>query len=221
MSLSPELKPCTVLPRVNLGSTASQEDCQRAMADLEKWPLLHSNWDTKPQDVNVTFSLAYGSDAFFLTYEVDEPVIRAACQGDSAPVCQDSCVEWFVSVKEGKYMNFEFNPIGAVTIMSGTERHGRQLFSFDDLQGLKIWTSEGNSPFDRRVSQSPWEIWVVIPYKILGVTLAELKQSGFKSNFYKCGDLLPAPHYLSWQPIDWPTPDFHRPEFFVEMPLLD
>ena len=33
-------------------------------------------------------------------------------------------------------------------------------------------------------------------------------------NLYKCGDSLARPHYLSWQPVATPHPDFHRPEFF-------
>ena len=35
-----------------------------------------------------------------------------------------------------------------------------------------------------------------------------------RGNFYKCGDGLPVPHFVSWAPIDTPNPDFHRPEFF-------
>jgi len=35
-----------------------------------------------------------------------------------------------------------------------------------------------------------------------------------KANFFKCGDDTQQPHFLSWQPIDTPRPDFHRPEFF-------
>ena len=35
-----------------------------------------------------------------------------------------------------------------------------------------------------------------------------------RANFYKCGDLLSKPHFLSWQPITLPKPDFHQPSFF-------
>lgn len=34
------------------------------------------------------------------------------------------------------------------------------------------------------------------------------------ANFYKCGDDLPAPYYLSWNKIIAPKPDFHYPDFF-------
>ena len=35
-----------------------------------------------------------------------------------------------------------------------------------------------------------------------------------KANFYKCGDELQTPHFLSWNPIQIEQPDFHRPDFF-------
>ena len=35
-----------------------------------------------------------------------------------------------------------------------------------------------------------------------------------KANFYKCGDKLSVPHYLSWNPVTTEKPDFHRPEYF-------
>jgi len=38
-----------------------------------------------------------------------------------------------------------------------------------------------------------------------------------RANFYKCGDKLQTPHFLSWAPIDLPKPKFHCPEFFGEL----
>ena len=38
-----------------------------------------------------------------------------------------------------------------------------------------------------------------------------------KGNFYKCGDHLSVPHFLSFAPIGVPKPDFHRPEFFCTL----
>ena len=34
------------------------------------------------------------------------------------------------------------------------------------------------------------------------------------ANFYKCGDDTTKPHFLSWNPVKAPKPDFHRPEQF-------
>ncbi len=38
-----------------------------------------------------------------------------------------------------------------------------------------------------------------------------------KANFYKCGDELPEPHYLSWNPINLEKPNFHTPDFFGDI----
>jgi len=35
-----------------------------------------------------------------------------------------------------------------------------------------------------------------------------------RANFYKCGDELQTPHFLSWNPVRTERPDFHRPDFF-------
>ena len=38
-----------------------------------------------------------------------------------------------------------------------------------------------------------------------------------KANVYKCGDKTEHPHYLAWNRVEAPAPDFHRPECFGEM----
>jgi len=35
-----------------------------------------------------------------------------------------------------------------------------------------------------------------------------------KANFYKCGDNMKTPHYLSWNPIGTERPNFHTPDYF-------
>jgi hypothetical protein len=39
------------------------------------------------------------------------------------------------------------------------------------------------------------------------------------ANFYKCGDELSVPHYISWAPIEAEKPNFHRPDCFGKMVL--
>ena len=44
--------------------------------------------------------------------------------------------------------------------------------------------------------------------------IATLDGARMTANFYKCGDKLQTPHFLSWNRIDLPSPNFHRPDFF-------
>jgi len=36
----------------------------------------------------------------------------------------------------------------------------------------------------------------------------------WRANFYKCADSTSHPHWLTWSPVDHPTPHFHLPAFF-------
>jgi len=63
-----------------------------------------------------------------------------------------------------------------------------------------------------------WNLLVVIPLKLLGIDTVE-PGTIFRGNFYKCASAASQPHFLSWNPIDTPAPDFNRPEFFGNLIL--
>ncbi len=58
---------------------------------------------------------------------------------------------------------------------------------------------------------------LVIPKDIIGLGNESLNEKGHLVNVYKCGDALKTPHFVSLYPIETPSPDFHRPEFFREL----
>ena len=71
---------------------------------------------------------------------------------------------------------------------------------------------------DKEVSD--WTMYLEIPKQALGFSGQEaLDGQKIKANFYKCGDLTPEPHFLSWSPIDLPEPNFHTPQFFGQLEL--
>ena len=51
---------------------------------------------------------------------------------------------------------------------------------------------------------------------LIGIDSDNLPKS-IKANFFKCADGTPHIHFLSWNPIGTPSPDFHRPAFFGEL----
>jgi hypothetical protein len=65
---------------------------------------------------------------------------------------------------------------------------------------------------------SDWSLYLEIPKHLLRFDAKEsLSQKIFKANFYKCGDLTDEPHFLSWNPISAPKPNFHVPQFFGQL----
>ena len=63
-----------------------------------------------------------------------------------------------------------------------------------------------------------WRVTVLIPFELVGADPENLPEK-LRANFYKCGDKTAHPHFLSWNPVGTPSPDFHRPEFFGELIL--
>ena len=80
------------------------------------------------------------------------------------------------------------------------------------------WSSLGREDFEERIGECSWEVALVIPYSAFFMhNVTSLGGKTIRANFYKCGDKLQTPHFLSWSPIDLEKPNFHCPEFFGEL----
>lgn len=76
----------------------------------------------------------------------------------------------------------------------------------------------GDENFEEREGDNHWWLIVAIPATALFKhSFKNLSGIKVKANLYKCGDHLSKPHFLSWQPIDTPEPNFHVPQFFTEL----
>jgi hypothetical protein len=177
--------------------------------------------DQYPYKPDARFRIAHTHDAFLIQYRVDEKSVRAHYGEDCGNVWTDSCVEFF-SMPGGDelYYNIECNCIGTILMAVGTGRENREKASPEYLNMIKRWSSLGNKPFEERKGGCTWEVALYIPYAaFFKHHITSLDGKKVFANFYKCGDELETPHFLSWNPIDLPKPDFHRPDFFgtIEM----
>ena len=86
------------------------------------------------------------------------------------------------------------------------------------MQSIDRWASLGTKPFDTRTEPTKWELALRLPVSTFFLhkldSFEGLRATG---TVYKCGDCLPVPHFISWNPIQTENPDFHRPEFFGQM----
>ncbi|MFH0760275.1 MAG: carbohydrate-binding family 9-like protein [Bacteroidota bacterium] len=173
------------------------------------WP----GFDNKPE---VRFNIGYGPSEIYLKYYVREKYVKAEKGTPNENVYEDSCVEFFVAPEpDGIYYNFEFNAIGTCLMAKGTSRDDRQRMDSVLINKIRRFSSLGTEPFPERTGEQFWELTVAIPLEAFaGKEITDLKGKTFKANFYKCGDKLSHPHYLSWNPIGTKKPDFHRPEYF-------
>lgn len=180
-------------------------------------PITNVNWkDEYPYQPNVEFAIAYTDGAVLLHYRVTEASVRATAGHDNGPVWEDACVEFF-SMPGGDdvYYNVECNCVGTLLIGAGDSRTGRQHAPEAVLSQVSRWASLGNDGFEERIGECSWEVALVIPFSAFFLHhISSLQGKSVRANFYKCGDKLKTPHFLSWSPIDLPKPNFHCPDFF-------
>ena len=179
-------------------------------------PIQHANWIAYPYKPTVSFRIAHTDDTILLHFRVREASIRAKYINDNDAVWTDSCVEFF-SMPGGNniYYNIECNCIGTILIGAGSSRHGRERASQEITSLVNRWSSLGRQPFDEKIEDTSWEVALMIPYTaFFKHHLTSLDGREIKANFYKCGDELQTPHFLSWNPIKTEQPDFHRPDYF-------
>jgi len=209
-----------LIPHLNIASTNIAPEALSALFDNHQlgWqPIDNVNWQEYPYRPEVKFRIAYGDDCFLLQYHVQEETVRARFGKDNGDVWTDSCVEFFLRKPgESVYYNCECNCIGTILLGCGEGRDGRQLADESVTARIKRYSTLGREPFEERKCEAPWEVSLVIPTEVYFKSQwpKSLRGLTFEANFYKCGDELQRPHFLSWSPIPLPSPNFHCPQFF-------
>ncbi|MBO9617936.1 MAG: hypothetical protein J7539_02780 [Niabella sp.] len=173
------------------------------------------NWPAYPYRPQVAFRIAYTGNAILIHYKVTENDVRAVATKDNGRVWEDACVEFFIAPEgDSNYYNFEFNCIGHLLIQGGVPSD-RKPASDSVLNIVKRWASLGNNAIDEKPGATTWELAAIIPYEaFFRHSIHSMQGKQARANFYKCGDHLKTPHFLSWSPIHLEKPMFHCPEYF-------
>ena len=179
------------------------------------------NWpDGFPYRPDVFFRTAHNGEELFLEFRVSEQSARAVTDTDQGPVWKDSCVEFFAAIPGGEgnpageaYYNFECNCIGRLLLHHGI-KGDRKPAPEETVRSVRRWSSLGDRPFAEKGPLS-WSLVEIIPAGAFFKDRPEgLGGMRMRANFYKCGDDLAVPHFLSWAPVRTAKPDFHVPAFF-------
>ncbi len=184
-------------------------------------PISNQNWVEAP-DVHARFSIRHDGTAIYLYYQVEEPQVRAVNTALNSPVWEDSCVEFFLSFdNDDGYYNFEINAIGTVLGAYGIDRHKRFHLADSLLTLISTTPSLERKPIKSLEKKTFWSMQATIPVRVLHFSrIKSLSGMDAYANFYKCGDKLIRPHFLSWKPVLTSTPDFHVPRYFGQLSFL-
>lgn len=195
----------------------SDEALHKALSAIESHEIGCVNWAEFPYKPSASFRMAYSDKAIAILFEVTESHLKAVAMENNGTVWEDSCVEFFVMGPDGEhYTNFEMNCIGTMLAAHRTSRHDPVKFTPEQFAQVRRITSLPHEPIDSRADGQSWWAMEVIPFEAFGYTE---KPSSLRANLYKCGDECDLPHYISWSPIDLPSPDFHCPDFFGTIEL--
>ena len=189
-------------------------------AGIEHHTINQVNWpEAYPYVPEVNFRIAHTGNTILIEYSVKEDSVRAVAPHDNGHVWEDACCEFFSRpADDDVYYNIECNCSGTLLIGSGPTREGRTLAPAEVLAQVDRWSSLGRTPFDEKTGKHAWQLALTVPLSaFFRHRLTTLGGHNVRGNFYKCGDKLQTPHFLSWNAINVPKPDFHRPDFFGEL----
>ena len=184
--------------------------------DVVNWPDRNGSYSPK-----ASFKIMYSDTDLYIRYQVEETEIRSIYGQDSASKpWTDDCMELFIApVNEtAVYYNIEMNCTGHGIVGYGVGKPDRGHFGEDRMKRIRRYSSLGNEAFGDRISSKPvcWNMIIVIPLDLIcqGRSVDSLKGQIVRGNVFKCGDQMQNSHYLTWNPVGTPRPDYHRPEFF-------
>ena len=203
-----------IIPYINqTGNTFPFFDFPKPIA-IDIMPWLHES--ERPV---VHVAITHDATHIYLKYTVQENCIIAKTTANNGPVWQDSCVEFFIMPSDdGIFYNFEFNCIGAKLLYAGKSRNHRTPAQDETINKIIIESTLGSKPFEEKTGYFDWTLTAMIPLNcFFEHSITNLRGLKGKANFYKCGDGLSKPHYLAWNDIKTPKPDFHTPQYFGEI----
>jgi len=198
--------------------SADKTELSNLFEELPFHSINQVSWNSYPYQPQVFFKIAYTDEAILLKYEVEEKYLRINSFQSNDPVYEDSCVEFFISFQPDLYYNLEFNSLGIALIgYGGADKSTRERLPNSLIEKIKSFSCIQSNTEREGVK---WGLSLYIPFEVFYKDEIDAKTiRGYKAsaNFYKCGDLLPEPHFVSWKRIDAPDPNFHLPEFFGEV----
>ena len=209
------------IPR--LPRTDSPDQLYEILKSIEPQPIACDTWHPTDNVPEVSVRVAHDGEAFLLRYDICEREVRAECKMDGDPSWKDSCVEFFIAPDgDDFYYNFEFSCAGTLYLQGGRpgDRVNPPAGIFESVHRCSsLVTPAGEMSVPDADGFYRWSLVARIP--VTAFWRHNVKSTdeltAARGNFYKCGDLLPNPHFLSWAPIDLPEPAFHCPPFFGKL----
>lgn len=179
--------------------------------------------------VNATLEMTATGLAVSFTVEESQPLITATVQQEPMlMVCQDSAVELFLAFADTKeqanaqdfkpyiekclYLNIEINAAGICYAKHGHSRKNRVAFTSEQIQSLGI---------SAQIEAAKWQVHFTVPRQLITSLCGyDAFAHVFALNLYKISETPEHEHYVAFNPIAEPKPNFHLPQYFALTQVL-
>ena len=173
------------------------------------------------------FRVLHDGTNLYVRFDVKDRYVRSVQTVYQAPVCTDSCVEFFVQPKAGHgYFNFEVNAGGTLLLHyvedpTRTEKGLKRATPVSEEWGKRVIIRSSLPAVVEPEIAGPlaWHVSYQVPLALFEHYVGEVGRDGavWRANFYKCGDQTSHPHWLAWSPVS--ALNFHLPACFGELVL--
>jgi hypothetical protein len=173
--------------------------------------------------------MLYSAAALHLFFRVQDRHVRCVHTQPQAPVCRDSCVEFFFEPKPGGgYLNLEAN-CGGAFLCHHIRDPRRVPGGFADatpldpawLARIRVFHSLPARVEPELAGPVEWSLEFSLPLALVEAQvgpLGPLPGQTWRGNFQKCADQTSHPHWATWAPHDAAQPlNFHQPAFFAPL----
>lgn len=169
--------------------------------------------------------LAIDETGLKVQFEVQERAPKVSALVQQEPmlmVCQDSAVELFLAFPDDEhdsnfapmlehclYLNIEINSKGICYAKHGHSRKNRTAFTKEQIAALDI---------KARTNNESWSISFTVPRSFIKELChydAFSPEHTFALNLYKISESKEIEHYLAYNKVDVPEPNFHLPQYFA------
>ncbi len=159
--------------------------------------------------------LLYDDENIYVKMESYDSEVFAECKERNGEVSEDSCLEFFICpVSKPNYINIEINIIG--TLYLGTATGRPDITPLDDPE--EIFDIKTSVKDIKDYNGEKWTVEYKVPFSFLKKVYGEFDiKDGFYANMYKI--CMAKEHYGTWNPIDYPTPEFHWKKSFGKLNL--
>lgn len=185
-------------------------------------------WHRKSKKIRPAtfFRALYDDENVYVRFDVMDSYVKMVSSKLNDPVCEDSCVEFFIQPKGTKtYFNFEINGGGTMLLYklidpTFVRRNGKRTFAkFEPVpaewaEKVEIAHSLPKTMPSPMTQPVAWTVAFRIPFALfshcLGKNCSVKKGDAWHGNFFKCGG---SEHYGMWCDVGEKL-NFHQPDRF-------